>query len=348
MQRKVFLIAYAHKNFGDDLFVRLLCERYPHTQFYLEASKSNEALTQIANLILLKESFFQKVLRKIIPLYVPFLSVVKRSYSVVFVGGSMFMERSGWEKRLEQLKRIRKSAKNFCILGSNFGPYSDSRFLESYRNFFHSLEDCCFRDKHSYQLFSENENIRYAFDIAFSVLYEKKIEKTNSVLISVIDPRQKKDICEYELQYFKALVSAVQKYSMEGKKVTLLSFCEEQGDLDVCYRIKKELPSCSDVDVVNYDGCIHMVFDLFARAEIVVASRFHAMIMGFLFDCKVFPIVYNEKLSNVLDDLGFDAECFDLRKIRSICDNNLIEMKNKKLWIERSKNQFVYLDKLLG
>ena len=35
--KKIFIYAYMAKNLGDDLMVRILCERYPNTKFYLFA-----------------------------------------------------------------------------------------------------------------------------------------------------------------------------------------------------------------------------------------------------------------------------------------------------------------------
>ena len=35
---KVFLLAYARKNLGDDLFIKMLLDRYPNVDFYIKAS----------------------------------------------------------------------------------------------------------------------------------------------------------------------------------------------------------------------------------------------------------------------------------------------------------------------
>ncbi|MDY0404730.1 hypothetical protein P5G51_004325 [Virgibacillus sp. 179-BFC.A HS] len=41
--KKVLIHAYTHFNFGDDLFIQILCERYPQTSFYLYARKHTNA-----------------------------------------------------------------------------------------------------------------------------------------------------------------------------------------------------------------------------------------------------------------------------------------------------------------
>lgn len=347
MKKSAYLLAYSHKNFGDDLFIQLLCKRYPDTVFYLKSSITNKAFAQIENLNLLQENIFQKILKKIFSSYIPFSSLIRKQTSVILIGGSMFMQSEKWERKLAMQQRVRNLSKRFCLLGSNFGPYQDDLYLTSYKKFFDTLDDCCFRDRYSHHLFSGKETNRYAFDIAFSVSREKVVEKSNCVLVSVIDVSRRKELVAYEKQYLDAITMRVRRFCEEGKKVILLSFCEKQGDLDVCKKIKNDFLSDENVNIVNYDGDTEQIIDLFAKSDFVIASRFHAMIMGFRFGCKVFPIVYNEKLSNVLSDVNVSPESYSLKNVKNIDLSQSVEIKDISELKSSAQQQFAYLDKLL-
>ena len=49
-------------------------------------------------------------------------------------------------------------------------------------------------------------------------------------------------------------------------------------------------------------------------SEYVIATRFHAMILGLAENKPVLPIIYSDKTINVLNDLNFEGEIIDLRK----------------------------------
>ena len=42
--RKVALMAYMNANLGDDLFLRILCQRYPNVQFYIRGNNNGKCV----------------------------------------------------------------------------------------------------------------------------------------------------------------------------------------------------------------------------------------------------------------------------------------------------------------
>ena len=94
------------------------------------------------------------------------------------------------------------------------------------------------------------------------------------------------------------------------------------------------------------------ILQLFSETEVVVGTRFHSIILGWLNKKKVLPIVYDEKTKNVLNDLEY-KNYINLEEMDS-CDikNKLegIERLNDKdvdMLKEKAKTQFWALDNLL-
>lgn len=78
----------------------------------------------------------------------------KRCDAIVYIGGSIFIEYDNWKQILtwwdyEALNR------KFYILGANFGPYKTEEYRNKLASIFNNVQDICFRDKYSYNLFSD-------------------------------------------------------------------------------------------------------------------------------------------------------------------------------------------------
>ena len=132
----------------------------------------------------------------------------------------------------------------------------------------------------------------------------------------------------------------------------MFSFCEEENDLVAINRIIERLKEKEKVHVYFYHDRIKDILQLFSETEVVVGTRFHSIILGWLNKKKVLPIVYDEKTKNVLNDLEY-KNYINLEEMDS-CDikNKLegIERLNDKdvdMLKEKAKTQFWALDNLL-
>lgn len=94
-------------------------------------------------------------------------------------------------------------------------------------------------------------------------------------------------------------------------EVDLISFCDKEGDdkgiRKILTCLSDEHHKCS-IGVYRYNGDIEKILGLFARAEYIVASRFHAMIIGMLYGKPIFPICYGAKMIHYLEDIGFTGK----------------------------------------
>ncbi len=315
MMKRIYLKAFAQKNFGDDLFVRILCERYPETRFYISCpTDADQAFEKIQNLTIMNRKHwkgsllqnFRRLLKKTgMDLKFPF-------DGQVYIGGSVFIEPAGWNRNhgyealMYRYKQSRKLP--FFILGANFGPYKDPAFLEIHKRYFaNEVQDLCFRDQQSKDLFPELKNVRFAPDIVCTLEIPKR-EKEPLVLISCIYDHGVEGVEPFDNQLYEdQMVRICKNYQKAGKKVCLLTFCGKQKDQVMCERIRRRV-NHPDIFTEAYEGDLDRILELFARAEYVITSRFHGMILGWLARIPVFPISYNNKTRQVIEDYGFEGQ----------------------------------------
>ena len=316
MRKKVAIIfIYLLNNLGDDLFLDHICKRYPDVDFYvMENNIGNKTLSELDNLYFSKEmkTYFKEF-------DLPELSKkAKRFYNgfdaCVVLGGSIFMQfNKDWKGKIANFARRTAINENTYILGANFGPFTDSAFLTEYSKVFSRVKDICFRDSVSASYFPDAKNVRYASDILFSYKHPSR-ESTDRVAISIIngawDGRPANQLLRLKASheaYVDKMVALCSEIARRGFGISLLSFCERQGDLAVAKKIEARclLNGVTDVKVCSYVGDAQPILDELAGARAVVATRFHAMVLGFVFGKAVYPIVYDSKQRYVLQDLNF-------------------------------------------
>lgn len=354
--KKILVNAYLNLNFGDDLFLKILFDRYSNVKWILPYSgteKYNYVLKKYEN-VKIKQGLTFKIKKKLMGLEKN--SKLNRYDAGVFIGGSIFMEIPRWRYQITQKKAVvnsfYKEDKPYFILGANFGPYNSDNFLEEHKELFKECKDICFRDSYSKMIFSDYDNVRLAPDIVFQLKPKnvKKIE--NSVGMSLINLSDREDLKEYTEIYNKKIGELIEQCVKTDKKVYLFSFCKNEGDVDainnILNTIDKEL--INNVEIVNYDGDIEKFLEKFESMENIIGTRFHACILSQVFNQGLYPILYSNKTYNVLKDIRLDKEYtfikdlenLDVKHVMEVISNNKI--KDKSIFKE-SERQFEELDK---
>ncbi|MDO4466476.1 MAG: polysaccharide pyruvyl transferase family protein [Bacillota bacterium] len=350
----IYIIAYFNKNFGDDLFVRTLVRRYPNEIFYV--SERKKRIGDLSNEKNLKyNTFIRSIVLKIKKMVCKDESglinnkKVKKAKALVRIGGSIFMEMPGWQDR-----KIRYDNKNVFYIGANFGPYTTLEYKEDVKDRIKQSISCCFRDKYSYKEFSDLNNVHYAPDVLFGYPYLPEYKKGETIGISVIDFMGKSNLREYCEQYEDGIVSLCNHYTSLGKKVSLLGFCEPEGDMNAVNRIMERIEKKELVSSICYDGEIDKFLDILNDCEIIFATRFHAMILGFIMNKKVLPIIYSKKQTHVLEDMCFQGIIWNIldgdnfsEELFNVDMNKVDDGTLSKL-IAESEKQFYHLDVFLG
>lgn len=327
--KKIFLISYARKNLGDDLFIKMLMERYPMHDFYMKIKKPEYL------------QYFSKYKNFHI---VPGVDSAEELYNsdvndydaYVYIGGSIFMEgKKGYnlsEDALNFIERCKENSKPFCYVSCNYGPYETEEYFNLSKKVFKTCTDICFRDRYSYELFQDIENARYAPDFVFTypVIDEEKIK--DSVGITVIDLNIREDLKDKESEYVQMLTQSIKDYIKEGKTVYLYSFCKREGDENTIAKILDQVND-DKLIIVKYDGNIEEFLKIYTKMEYMICIRFHAMILSALTGQKMYIMSYSEKIDHVNNDLEFNIPTVHINEISSDTKLNLEEF----ISIEREK-----------
>ena len=209
--------------------------------------------------------------------------------------------------------------KNYFILGANFGPYKSEVFKSMYHDFFKKCKDVCFRERYSYELFKDLENVRFGKDIVFS-LKQDAVAKEDYVLFSIILPSARSGFSGIESEYFNRLKTLTLDIIKSGKKVKFMSFCQGEKDEEAIKKLLNMIPNEQHKHISKYfyRGDMNEALEILNKADSIVATRFHAMILGFVLKKPVFPIAYSKKMTNVLEDLEFKQNYASLENLQGL------------------------------
>ncbi len=310
----IYITAYFANNFGDDLFVRYLLRRYPTEKFYLCAS--NPMILQCfrtennAVIICRFKSYYLRLKNRLTHYKGPFRDYrnFRKADAVVRIGGSVFIESEGWKERYSY-----GQGNNLFILGANFGPYYTEEYKKAVESIISNSLDCCFRDKYSYEMFSSLKQTRYAPDILFGYPEGNTEPVSDCIGVSIIDCSDRKKLSQYTTTYETGMADICNYYMKNGKRIKLFSFCSSEGDKNAAEHIRSHLNDPAGADVIEYTGNIDEFMQEFCSCSLIIATRFHAMILGWKLGKRVFPVVYSDKQAHVIRDLNYQGVWWDFR-----------------------------------
>ena len=349
-----YVVAYLNHNLGDDMFVQTLVRRYPRETFYFcNSSEEIEAFYLEKNIKKINTIVYQtkKAIYKIFGFPKGGITSFwkeKRADAVIRIGGSIFIEREGWEERKQK-----KINKNVFIIGANYGPAETEKFKKYVKSDIKLVNDCCFRDQLSYCLFEDCGNVRYAPDVLFGYADYPKIIKGNGVGISVVNLYNHKHIRQYKEEYERCIAEFCDICISKGVKVTMFSFCNNENDLDVIKNILNKVSFPEKILIESYSGNIEIFLEKFNQCEYILATRFHAMIIGWCLKKKVYPIIYSIKQENVLDDISYNASVWKIGSNEKITGELLFENLKECICPDidnlqtQATNQFAALDSFI-
>ena len=331
---KLMLYGFFGHNLGDDIFFDMLLKRYPDTMFYVLFTADYEPTFAKYNNVryypntrplvqkidrlgakLKKDMLFEKIL-------------LKKCDGAVHIGGSIYQQIGDWENDLRVRKSRHRNAKRFFGISNNFGPYFTEGYKEFWENEFGRFDGVSFRDKYSYGLFSHINGVSYAPDLLFGLQKPDVAEDEKSVAVSVINPRFEFRKIEKNIadNYINKLTETINILSKKGYSVKLLGFCNLEDDTSCINEIYENLdPEVkSAVSLHPYTADFSETVRLIASSRYVIATRFHASVIGYAFSKKVLPVSYNIKVKNMLSDLGID-DYIDFEKMGEASPDELVD-----------------------
>lgn len=320
--KNIYLKAYVNCNLGDDLFIYMITKRYSKCKFNLITNKKYN-INYNGNLSIKHYNFVNRVINKIIKVITNSNNslenyLMQKSDLTVLIGGSMFIEGNNYNS-----KYFIGGGKPYYILGSNFGPYRTKEYYNKFYDIFKNAEDVSFREKYSYDLFSDLKNVHFTSDLVFSLDVKNiKIENNKRVVFSIIG--EGKINSQYNEQYEKFIIDTIKFFKDKGYEILLMSFCKNEGDEEKINKIINKFDDKDNISKYFYSGNFKEALDLIGTSEIIIGTRFHANILGLVMNKAVIPIAYSDKTINTLKDINFKGKFFDIRKLENF-DSSCLE-----------------------
>lgn len=342
---KVLLFVYAAINLGDNIFVYTLLKKYPEIDFYLQVKDEEykKIYKDFKNIHFLSEPRDVRIVN------------VDNYDAFIYVGGSIFMESEYAIHEMKEfnylISKCNEKNKKFFYMSSNFGPYKTKEYLDLAKNTFELSAGICFRDKNSYELFKNVENVKYAPDMAFSLEMPVVKKEENTIGISVINLEKRENLKHKTAIYEDLIKRIIIKFAKRNYKVTLFSFSQFEGDDKAIERIISSVPEeyKDKVHKVIFDGNIEKYIRTYAKMEYMVCTRFHSMIISLLCKQKIFNITYSKKQDNVIKDYNLFWHYKKIKdltyetKVRKIYFSKVADRKLKKI-VKKSQKQFENLE----
>lgn len=364
--KKVLIYAYMEENLGDDLMVSLVCRRYPDVRFVLWAKESyKERFRHLKNLTVYspdekKVIWWNKIAAKLRPGKADvFQLLVRKSDALVHVGGSIYIQHDNYQMTYQLDMALRNMSRRMYTCGANFGPYTEKEYYQNYYELLKRYDGVCFRDQYSYELFKNLPNVHYAPDLVFNLPDHKteKIVQKKQVLLSVIQLKNRAGrfpLVQYTESYNHFMAELAEQYIERGYQVKMVAFCGIQGDVeaaeDIRSLMREELRDQTGIYCYRMD--MEECLRLFDESEIVIGTRFHSIILGWVKKKKVLPIVYDTKTLHLLEDNDYETYV-TMDQIKDADAGALIEkiqmLPKEKLQelVKEAEGQFRDLDELL-
>lgn len=300
MKNDLIIYGYNCKNLGDDLMFAEIINKTEYKRYFFIGHG------EVPNFVN-KQIFFIKPGR-----LMKLRWKLKADFAVI--GGSVLMGASPQQKdairqKIKWFKWNKITGGRNFIIGANLGPYDDEKEYLNLLSALGSVVDKWFvRDNVSFNMLGK-VNTRYLKlmpDIVMGFDKEPYMEdRDSSVAISVTSVGKDNNHLIDADRYAMEIAQLAHSYIEQGKRVNFLSF-EDRVDLEPIDKIVSLMKqSNGSVNIVKNVG--KDIVKAIAQAEVVVSTRFHAMVLGALFEKKQIIYAYNNKTTQFAQTYGFET-----------------------------------------
>jgi polysaccharide pyruvyl transferase WcaK-like protein len=225
----------------------------------------------------------------------------------LIVTGSGFMINTKAALKAELLQFLKGQHPGDYCLGCNI-EHLDSpvkRFLIGKKLNKFKLITC--RDRASYGWLKRNTRkpqVHYLPDILFSLPGEwlPRCDDPKMLGIALMHRIGDREDCPY----YRAMAAAADEWVRStGNGVILMAFdTGKEDDLFACRAVRKLMQFSDRVEIVGHrDGT--EIPTAFARCEKIIGARFHSMVLALRMGIPFFPIVFREKMRNLILDQNY-------------------------------------------
>ena len=293
----IHLTGYFDRNFGDDMMMKLVVRSLPEITFLVNETADTPLLSE------------QNVIAK------PY--EVCRRFPRLVVTGSGFMINTKAAFKTELLWFLRGHHPGDYCLGCNMEPLDSpiKRFLIRRKLNKFKLITC--RDRESFRWLCQNTTkpeIYYMPDILFSLPVEwlPAVKEPSKLGISMMHRAGDREDCAY----YRAMAQIADDWIRKtGKSVLLMAFdTGKEDDLFACRAVQALMQFPGQTEIVAHtDGT--EILTAFAHCEKIIGARFHSVVLALRMGIPVYPLIFREKMRNLLKDIQYPYPVCDLDAI---------------------------------
>ena len=293
----IHLSGYFDRNFGDDMMMKLVVRSLPGIQFVIEASVDTPLLTE--------------------PNVVQMDRKACSSLPKLIVTGSGFMINSKAALETELRWFLKGHHPGDYCLGCNMEPLDSilKRLLISRKLNKFKLITC--RDQASYRWlkqYTRKPEIHYLPDILFAIPdgWLPPAKSPDMLGISLMHRAGDRADCAY----YRAMAEAADEWIRKtGKGVILMAFdTGKEDDLFACRAVQSQMAFPERTEIAAHrDGT--EIPAAFARCEKIIGARFHSMVLALRMGIPFYPVIYREKMRNLILDLNYPVLGSDISHI---------------------------------
>ena len=313
----LYLSGYFDRNFGDDMMMKLVVRSLPEISFLVEDTADTPLLAE------------PNIMQKSHEVCCRFTQLV--------VTGSGFMINSRAVFKTELLCFLKGRHPGDYCLGCNMEPLDNpiKRFLIRQKLNKFKLITC--RDQVSYRWLLQNTSmpeIHYLPDILFSLPDEwlSGAKTPDKLGISMMHRAGDRDDCAY---YHAMAEIADEWIKRTGKGVILMAFdTGKEDDLFACRAVKAQMQFHDQAEIVAHtDGT--EILAAFARCEKIIGARFHSMVLALRMGIPFFPVIYREKMRNLIRDLNYPVLGCDINRLDRLAISAFLHKKHTPFILQK-------------
>lgn len=306
-------------NLGDDLFLYILGRKFPQQHFYITTTHELIGFYQQFGSFDLYKYPVEKKLSRIFPPRVLaniYNMLHGRNDNYILLGGSVFMDHQYSKQQYHYRKFDLLTSKRAYVIGSNFGPVVKQPLQKWYAKLLPHFDWVSWRDKASFDLQLTKTNQNFFPDVVLGLDTEKinLPERSPYMIINIMDlPDIDFSPVEKET-YIKQLCAIATSALKKGLNVDLVSI-GGKADTQVAANMKnKYFLTNKSVSLVGYKD-IQQILEEFKGAKEVIATRYHAMILAWVFERPVHVYTYSSKTRNFISSWLPSQTSTNIKKI---------------------------------
>lgn len=303
----IFLEAFVDTNFGDNLFVHTVVSRYPQHTFHMLPRKGYETSYQ---LLLEQENNIQLISPEKAETFITEMN------AMMVVGGDMFWEGT-YLTWLKYVRAIKKEKGPVIFMGMSLFPQYSFKTRFFLRLLFHQVDAIVVRETQSAEQakkIAPKAAVITATDMAFTtdVTDIKKEAAEAGVLGISVRKKIPRDTKDAYAQYCACMAETAVSYLEEDDTHTIRFLALSKGVFDDEAVAKEILALCPEkyrarMQMIPFKGNVTAYIQEMQKCEKLLCTRFHALVFAILLRKPFVPVIYEEKMRRLLNEIGYEG-----------------------------------------